>query len=228
VNDLRRPAPSDSLSYGMPPALPESAAVPGMPLPPDSARTFLFSCESDRRFTVRMTNETAWVVLPQGMVALPRVASESGARYSDGKITFWNRGNEAMLETDVGVFRDCRSDPTRSVWEEAKLRGIVFRAVGQEPGWLLEIDERLTRFVYNHGEERIIASTPEPVRGPGSGMTYHARSSEGRELTIRLEGRPCTDVMSGEKFETTVTVIMESRELRGCGQSLQNVPPSRR
>jgi putative lipoprotein len=189
---------------------------------------FVFACETERRFTVRVTNEMAWVVLPQGMVALPRVASPSGAQYSDGKITFWTKGDEARLETDVGVFRDCRSDPERAIWEEAKLRGIVFRAVGPEPGWLLEIDERLTRFIYNHGEERIIAPTPEPVRGPGSGMTYHVRSSEGRELTIRLEGRPCTDMMSGEKFETTVTVILESRELRGCGQSLQNVPPSKR
>ncbi len=26
-----------------------------------------------------------------------------------------------------------------SVWHRAKLRGVAFRAIGQEPGWLLEI-----------------------------------------------------------------------------------------
>ena len=27
------------------------------------------------------------------------------------------------------------------VWHEAKLRGVLFRAIGQEPGWLLEITD---------------------------------------------------------------------------------------
>ena len=33
-------------------------------------------------------------------VRLPHVISGSGARYSDGKITFWNKGNAAMIEID--------------------------------------------------------------------------------------------------------------------------------
>jgi hypothetical protein len=27
----------------------------------------------------------------------------------------------------------------RNVWHAAKLRGVAFRAIGQEPGWLLEM-----------------------------------------------------------------------------------------
>jgi membrane-bound inhibitor of C-type lysozyme len=39
---------------------------------------------------------------------LPRIISGSGARYSDGKTTFWNTGNSALLEVDDKiVVQDC-------------------------------------------------------------------------------------------------------------------------
>jgi membrane-bound inhibitor of C-type lysozyme len=39
---------------------------------------------------------------------LPHVISGSGARYSDGKATFWNKGNSALLEVDDKiVVQDC-------------------------------------------------------------------------------------------------------------------------
>jgi membrane-bound inhibitor of C-type lysozyme len=34
---------------------------------------------------------------------LPHVISGSGARYSDGKTTFWNKGNSALMEVDDKV-----------------------------------------------------------------------------------------------------------------------------
>jgi membrane-bound inhibitor of C-type lysozyme len=39
---------------------------------------------------------------------LPHVISGSGARYSDGKTTFWNKGNSALMEVDDKVIvQDC-------------------------------------------------------------------------------------------------------------------------
>jgi membrane-bound inhibitor of C-type lysozyme len=39
---------------------------------------------------------------------LPHVISGSGARYGDGKTTFWNKGNDALLEVDDKiVVQDC-------------------------------------------------------------------------------------------------------------------------
>ena len=39
---------------------------------------------------------------------LPHVISGSGARYSDGKTTFWNKGNSALMEVDDKVLvQDC-------------------------------------------------------------------------------------------------------------------------
>jgi membrane-bound inhibitor of C-type lysozyme len=39
---------------------------------------------------------------------LPHVISGSGARYSDGKTTFWNKGRSALMEVDDKiVVQDC-------------------------------------------------------------------------------------------------------------------------
>jgi len=39
---------------------------------------------------------------------LPHVISGSGARYSDGKITFWNKGRSVLMEVDDKiVVQDC-------------------------------------------------------------------------------------------------------------------------
>ena len=39
---------------------------------------------------------------------LPHVISGSGARYSDGKTTFWNRGKSVLIEVDDKiVVQDC-------------------------------------------------------------------------------------------------------------------------
>src|SRR5688572_8216226 len=84
--------------------------------------------------------------LPGRRLTLPQVVAASGGKYSDGLNTFWSKGNEATFELD-GRTQSCRG--VRDPWLEATGRGIDFRAVGQEPGWYLEIDsERSMHLVY--------------------------------------------------------------------------------
>ena len=40
------------------------------------------------------------------------------------------------------------------------------------------------------------------------------------QTTIEIRGERCTDTMSGESFEVSVTVFLEDTELRGCGRAL--------
>ena len=52
--------------------------------------------------------QTVTVTLPDGTVTLPQVESGSGARYSDGTTTFWNKGDEALVEVDDEiVYQNC-------------------------------------------------------------------------------------------------------------------------
>ena len=55
-------------------------------------------------------------------------------------------------------------DAIDNVWHQAKLRGVAFRAVGQEPGWLLEISNGEGIFlVTDYGSTRASMPYVEPV-----------------------------------------------------------------
>jgi putative lipoprotein len=149
-------------------------------------------------------------------VTLPQVAAASGARYSDGVSTFWNKGNEAMLELD-GRSRSCQI--VRDPWQDARDRGADFRAVGQEPGWYLEIDNgKSIRLVYDYAQRQATTPAPPPVSRGGS--TVYDVSTEAHRLRVIIEERSCQDTMSGEAFPRAVTVEIDGRSLRGCGREL--------
>ena len=104
------------------------------------------------------------------------------------------------------------------VWHAAKLRGVAFRAIGQEPGWLLEIkngEEIL--IVTDYGQKRSVFAWVEPVEDRAARSTLFELDAG---ASVLIEGEPCTDSMSGEQFETTVTVETGSRSLKGCGRAL--------
>jgi putative lipoprotein len=153
--------------------------------------------------------------LPQGPMTLLQTESASGVRYSSAKATFWNKGRDATL-TIAGRTETCRE--RREPWQEATDRGVEFRAVGQEPGWFLEITGARLRFVYDYAEHELNARAPAPVVTDGV-TTYDAVSGK-HLLSVRVEKRPCNDVMSGELFPETVTVTLDKRTVHGCGRKL--------
>ncbi|MGH7467187.1 MAG: MliC family protein [Longimicrobiales bacterium] len=189
------------------------------PLVPDSAPTFVYLCPDSFTFTVRALQDTAWLYLPERTLTLPLVVSGSGARYSDGRVTFWAKGEEALLELDGRARTDCRNNPGRAVWEHARLRGVDFRALGQEPGWLLEIDEgKQIIMIADYGERRVTTPAPSPEFNAATGKKTYRIRTEAHRLQIVLKNEPCADAMSGERYPTTVVVTLDGREYRGCGR----------
>lgn len=109
-----------------------------------------------------------------------------------------------------------RIDP----WQNARERGIDFRAVGQEPGWYIEVDhEGSIHLVWDYMERELTMPAVQPVTAQGR-TTYTATSSAQR-LTVVIEDRPCSDVMSGAPYPNTVVATIDGRELHGCGQFLK-------
>ena len=105
------------------------------------------------------------------------------------------------------------------VWHQAKLRGVAFRAIGQEPGWLLEItngEEIL--LVTDYGQSRNGYPYVDPIVYQEERRTQFVLETYG--VTIEIRGEHCTDVMSGEEFEVSVSIIMADRRLEGCGRAL--------
>ena len=131
-----------------------------------------------------------------------------------------------LAATDCGSQESAERDPVaretelakNDVWHAVKLRGVAFRAIGQEPGWMLEITngEKIL-IVTNYGQERASFPYVEPIEDKV------ARRTEFRidpETSVLVEGRPCTDSMSGKSFQATVTVKIGKQTLKGCGRAL--------
>jgi putative lipoprotein len=105
-----------------------------------------------------------------------------------------------------------------NVWHAAKLRGVAFRAIGQEPGWLLEItngEEIL--LVTDYGKNKKTYPYVEPREDQATHKTVFQVNDN---TSVLIEGKACSDSMSGESFEVTVTVTQGEKTLKGCGRAL--------
>jgi uncharacterized membrane protein len=102
--------------------------------------------------------------------------------------------------------------------DDARRRGVTFRARGNEPSWLLEISYERIGIALELGVRRI----EFPHRGStvSGARTAYRTFSGTQELNVVVDQVPCNDKMSGERFESTVTVTFEHRTYYGCGQPL--------
>ncbi|HVL78884.1 MAG TPA: META domain-containing protein [Sphingomicrobium sp.] len=85
-----------------------------------------------------------------------------------------------------------------------------YRALGQEPGWTLIIDDRELTFIGQDGNQ-VRQSLTQPVPAT-AGRTYRTQRIQ---ATISQTG--CTDTMSGQVYSDRVTVIVDGRRFEGCG-----------
>jgi len=105
-------------------------------------------------------------------------------------------------------------------WETARAAGVDFRAIGQEPGWIVDIytQDRIVALL-DYGETRIEFPLTTPTY-PAEGTTRFESQANGHTLTITHRRFPCEDAMSGEPYPSTVEVVIDGRTLNGCGRSV--------
>ena len=216
------PRPVPVLTQGHPSEV-EVLVAPAVPYPTSPPATYFFECEG-LEFTARHDQRGVYLFLPGRTLLLAETPSGSGAQYTDGQSTFWSKGEEALLEVGGKTYSQCRNNRRRAVWEDAKLNGVDFRAVGNEPGWYLEIYDKGTPekidFVGDYGQVYYtFPSVQREARETRERKRYTARIG-GHQLEVTLEKGPCLDDMSGEAFETSVTVKLNNRSYRGCGKAL--------
>ena len=195
----------------------EQPAAPREPLVSVGTATYVFMCDAQTAFTVRTTGAEAWVFRPEGTLMLPAVPATAGAKYSDGAFELWIDGEQARFGESGSELQRCRNDRRRAVWEKAKLDGADFRAVGNEPGWSLEIlGESRIVLIADYGASRVERPLPQPM------IDQEARTTrwDTGELIVEVIGAPCRDSMSGESFESTVVVTWGVQTLKGCGRAL--------
>lgn len=227
MNRLRAATLATLLVAGCTTPAPRPDPESGPPQRP--GQTFVFECGADSTealsFVMRTgPGETALWLPPRfgrPYLVLGQTRAASGARYEGDGVVLWTKGRGARLEVDGEALPACLENRRRSIWEHAKLSGVDFRATGNEPGWHLELrrGERM-RFVYDYGQRQAVTPMPEPLTDQAARRTVYHAVTEADDLTVTLEGEPCSDDMSGEAFETTVTVLLNGTTYRGCGRAL--------
>jgi uncharacterized membrane protein len=168
-----------------------------------------------------MDRDSAWVFLPEATIELPQRPAEVGSRYEEDGHIFWRKGETARFETPDFRADNCRSNRAKAIWEAAKLDGVDFRAVGNEPGWMLEIrDGNQALLITDYGEKRLTFELSEPETNAEARTTDYEAISGKDFVRIRLEGITCLDSMNDENFPTRIQVHLGDKVYHGCGKAL--------
>ena len=149
---------------------------------------------------------------------LPQASSASGARYADAAGNeFWNKGDDATLTLD-GAAHECHVTDDVSPWDAARDRGVVFRAVGNEPGWLVEVeggDAPVLRAQLDMGARTVEAG---PVARTADG--FSGTAADGAPVVLKATGDGCVDDMSGQSFPASAELSVGEERFKGCGAFL--------
>ena len=226
----RKPAPApDAASTpevaapAAPPAaaLPPAAGTAGDEPPAGTLRAYVWSCADGQKLVMRnLFREKAVAIdFHDGTRRLDQTISASGARYADAVAVFWTKGSAATLERQGAPAVKCEERRAESLVEDARARGVNFRALGNEPGWVLEIGPagRIS-WTTNYGELRYDFDQSQPA-STGDTMTYTARQGT-NSIQATVKAERCVDDGDVE-YSHAATVEFEGQTYRGCGLELQ-------
>jgi putative lipoprotein len=187
-------------------------------------QAYVWQCADGSTINTRNISSPPAIALQSGNETrtLSQVRSASGARYQDATMQFWNKGNTATFERPSAAAIECREIRSKSLLEDARVRGVTFRGIGNEPGWLLEIGpaSRLM-FEDGYGSMRVIFQSLPPRTDSPSGITVHESTSSAQQLKVTLRRQTCADTMSDETYPYSVDIEIDGMKRRGCGLSLR-------
>jgi uncharacterized membrane protein len=179
---------------------------------------FVYNCSDNYSFVVKIEKEEAWLFLLSKTVKAKKQKSASGEKYNVDNIVYWSKGYEATLDDGKKKYR-CKNDGIAATFERAKLNGVAFRAIGNEPGWILEItSDKEVLFLTNLGQDKTYFEVIDKFSDSTS--TEYEMRSENNVLHIRIENRCCQDTMVDRVYESTVYINFDGVNMKGCGKAL--------
>lgn len=180
----------------------------------EGAQVYSYHCDKGLRFVAEVNSDASWLFLPKQSV---RTVKEKGVYRSERVRFVPEEMNTTIVIGDVQYH--CQNSPEEAVWEAAKLQGVAFRALGNRPAWVLELlSDKELRFLTNFGRDIIRFKVIESYSEPNA-AEYKLRSQH-NTLFLRIEKRTCQETLTGERYESTVYLNFDGKELRGCGRAL--------
>ena len=126
--------------------------------------------------------------------------------------------SDKKVATDSAAARGSSAPPAPTSQAQATATNESFRAVGQEPGWLLTISDSL-RLQWDYDAQRVTVAVPT-LQTSTAGRTY-AFVHHDTAFTVRVSDpavdTPCADAMSAHQYPSTVNLQIGDRTMKGCG-----------
>jgi heat shock protein HslJ/membrane-bound inhibitor of C-type lysozyme len=144
-------------------------------------------------------------------IELRAAESASGARFEgedEGRpVEFWNKGEEASLRIGDETLPTCRL--------AGEVTSAPYRALGQEPSWLLKLSGEQLTISLDHGQRTVQVVSFARIDEDG-GFRLQGESEAGA-VSLSVRRAICRDSMSGMPHPDTVTLKLGETELAGCG-----------
>ena len=162
----------------------------------------------ERTLAVGFFEANAVLEIDRRRTVLEPVPAASGSRFEapgDPGTWVWSRGNAVLVSIAGEDLPECSVVPPEPP--------TPYRARGNEPGWMLTIFDGRMTLVADYGARTVEAALPEPRFEAGAFVYAIADPA----LTVRVAPGVCRDDMTGMPYPDAATVILEGRELTGCG-----------
>lgn len=184
---------------------------------PMNLRAGVYHCPGDYEFAVRYQGQDVLLSLPGREVLLSRVTAASGSKFSNGDVTFWTKGEQALLETPAQAYSNCTISKDDDGIAQSEENHPQFFAAGQDPAWTLEITPIRMILSTDWGRERYVFAAPFIDRDPDPGRTLYRVESSGAEATVVITDNDCRNALEDTTHEKSVIVTLDGRTFAGCG-----------
>ncbi|MDX1466766.1 MAG: MliC family protein [Halomonas sp.] len=217
------PAPSSPEAADTAPdeATAKAPLLPSTLFPGQADKLTAWRCTPAQDLVTAATEEELRLWSAQGAVRLDPAVVASGARYQQGDLSFWNKGREALVESQRGRL-DCQVDVTRDALTREGHPGVMFRGHGNEPGWHVELanDVPELTMTLDYGRREVTLPYRVTTLDNEAGRVILASGQAARPFTLRVEAKACFDTMSGQPWPARVTLALNDKVYRGCGQGI--------
>ncbi|GHE22910.1 COG3650 family protein [Halomonas urumqiensis] len=182
-------------------------------------------CTPSQNLVTTQLDEELRLWSAHGAWRLTPAVVASGARYQQGDISFWNKGDEAVVESPSGRL-ECQAHMQRTALTRRNRPGVMFFARGNEPGWAVSLANDVAELdlTLDYGSRQQTLPYRVTTLDNGEGRMILASGRGDTPFELRIEGRACFDDMSGEPFPAQVTLSIEGEQYRGCGQGIPAAP----
>lgn len=182
--------------------------------------TEVYDCPDGLRFVARYERERAWLFLDGDALSAPQVPAGPPLHYATTQVALRGDGRTAALTLRGVQHSGCVLQPGEAEWAAARLRGVHFRAVGSDSGWILEVRER--RLVTLTGPPAGDREAAFPHAGiDGADHATYDIDGDGAAWRLTIERAPCDGAGAAVSRAARVRVDVDGHSLSGCGRFLR-------